>query len=452
MGNILTLETCNIPHIYHVFEQMNNSAWTYKTFLQKTCCCFIASLLLIARAVILLESWTRAQDLLENCHFTIILPFNVSFPSKKNNNPPELSPVPLGLSALLKWTPQGQRCNTKHPWRIQLQFVSWSAKKSKPNQLWVTRAFTRCSQPITFAFDASSEALPTWPFEVSHPSANCRFAVRIEKNAVAVIFGVYWNSTGWFTKSNSACCRTRLSSTFCRSANWRRAQYLIQLCEDDWFPFSEAFLWMITATATKIAVRTWSNILFEYWVLCKFIMQTIRVILYKTPLKIYMEPQEMEFWNSEIPFWKPSFSASGSGTHHSCLFRAEKSPRVFEVKLQFLAQEFGVMCEAWAHWQNQRNRYPKSSEIIRNHPKSSKIIQWLSSQCLSISQIWDGHVHDEASSANLRTAMSWIYQRLQVYCLQALSWSNWGKVIWCHMMSYVSSKNIEDLILSQTQS
>lgn len=66
---------------------MNNSAWTYKTFLQKTCCCFIASLLLIARAVILLESWTRAQDLLENCHFTNILPFNVSFPSKKTTIP-----------------------------------------------------------------------------------------------------------------------------------------------------------------------------------------------------------------------------------------------------------------------------------------------------------------------------------------------------------------------------
>ena len=88
----------------------------------------------------------------------------------------------------------------------------------------------------------------------------------------------------------------------------------------------------------------------------------------------------------------------------------------------------------------------KSTQQIQNHPKSSISseiiqIQWPSSQSLSISQIWDGHVHDEASSANLRTAMSWIYQRLQVYCLQALSWSNWGKV----KLSYVICRHIRKI-------
>lgn len=87
-----------------------------RLFLQKTYCCFIAGLLLIARSVILLESWTRAQDLLENCHFTIILPFNLSFPIKiKHKSPRNLSPVPLGLSALLKWTPRVIRVRGETP-------------------------------------------------------------------------------------------------------------------------------------------------------------------------------------------------------------------------------------------------------------------------------------------------------------------------------------------------
>lgn len=195
------------PATYLTYTMFLNK-WTTqleptRRFLQKTYCCFIAGLLLIARAVILLESWTRAQDLLENCHFAIIWPFNVSFPSqKKTQIPPEFvtcSPRTLCTSEVnsssVKY--QGQRWKTKHPWRIQLQFVSCSqpkwhlcAKKSKPNQLWVTRAFTRCSQPITFAFEASSDivvtengkvfhqtqnelALPTWGFEVSHPSGDC---------------------------------------------------------------------------------------------------------------------------------------------------------------------------------------------------------------------------------------------------------------------------------------
>ena len=161
-----------------------------RLFLQKTCCCFIAGLLLIARAVILLESWTRAQDLLEHCHFTVPSFYHSTSPSPAKNKtqiPPEFvtcSPRTLCTSEVnsssVKY--QGQRWNAKHPWRIQLQFVSCSqpkwllcAKKSKPKQLWVTRAFTRCSQPITFAFEASLDivvtemVLPTWPFEVSHP-------------------------------------------------------------------------------------------------------------------------------------------------------------------------------------------------------------------------------------------------------------------------------------------
>lgn len=305
----------------------------------------------------------------------------------------------------------------------------------KKNQLWGFRAFTRCSQPMTFAFEASSEALPTWPFEVSHPR--------------------------WWLPIRSAGKECKLSFLEFIETALGDSPSPIQLvvAQDCLQHFAEApiedgrntsfnsvrttdpFLRIISLDDNCHSYQNCSVNLIKHLL---WVLSTLQIHRANHQGHIVQNTPENEHGTSrngplkeEIPFGNPHFQLPG--VYITAAFRRWKIPTRLWGPLQFLAQEFGVMCEAWAHWQNQRNRYPKSSKIIQNHPKSSEIIQrhqWLSSQSLSISQIWDGHVHDEAFSANLRTAMSWIYQRLQVYCLQALSWSNWGKVIWCHMMSY----------------